>query len=72
MNYSQLKALYKSITATPLSADGILEVSIQTAHNTVAGGCRHPGVGRQERTVPCHRNETFDPQLTRSRLRLIL
>lgn len=34
----QLKALYKSITATPLSADGILSVAIQTAHNTVAVG----------------------------------
>jgi hypothetical protein len=38
VSYSQLKALYKSITATPLSADGILSVAIQTAHNTVAVG----------------------------------
>jgi hypothetical protein len=38
VSYSQLKALYKSITATPLSVDGILEVAIQTAHNTVAVG----------------------------------
>jgi hypothetical protein len=38
VSYSQLKALYKSITATPLSVDGILEVAIQTADNTVAVG----------------------------------
>jgi hypothetical protein len=38
VSYSQLKALYKSITATPLSADGITSVWIQTADNTVAVG----------------------------------
>jgi hypothetical protein len=38
VSYSQLNALYQQITATPLSVDGILSVSIQTAHNTVAVG----------------------------------
>jgi hypothetical protein len=38
VSYSQLEALYKSITATPLSADGITSVWIQTADNTVAVG----------------------------------
>ena len=38
VSYSQLKALYKSITATPLSANGITSVWIQTADNTVAVG----------------------------------
>jgi hypothetical protein len=38
VSYSQLKALYQQITATPLSVDGILSVWIQTADNTVAVG----------------------------------
>jgi hypothetical protein len=38
VSYSQLKALYRSITATPLSVDGITSVWIQTADNTVAVG----------------------------------
>ena len=38
VSYSQLKALYKSITATPLSVDGIVSVAIRTADNTVAAG----------------------------------
>ena len=38
VSYSQLKALYQSITATPLSTSGILSVAIQTADNTVAVG----------------------------------
>jgi len=38
VSYSQLNALYRQITATPLSVDGILSVWIQTADNTVAVG----------------------------------
>ena len=38
VSYSQLTALYQQITATPLSADGITSVWIQTADNTVAVG----------------------------------
>ena len=38
VSYSQLMALYKSITATPLSVDGITSVFIRTADNTVAVG----------------------------------
>jgi hypothetical protein len=38
VSYSQLNALYRQIKATPLSADGIVSVWIQTADNTVAVG----------------------------------
>jgi len=38
VSYRQLNALYKSITSTPLSVDGISSVWIQTADNTVAVG----------------------------------
>jgi hypothetical protein len=38
VSYSQLNALYQSITATPLSTSGILSVAIHTADNTVAVG----------------------------------
>ena len=38
VSYSQLTALYQQITATPLSADGITSVGIETADNTVAVG----------------------------------
>jgi hypothetical protein len=38
VSYSRLNALFRQITATPLSADGITSVWIQTADNTVAVG----------------------------------
>ena len=38
VSYSQLEALYKSLTATPVSADGITSVWTQTADNTVVVG----------------------------------
>jgi hypothetical protein len=38
VSYSQLNALHQQITATPLSADGIVSVWTQTADNTVAVG----------------------------------
>jgi hypothetical protein len=38
VSYRHLNALYKSITATPLSVDGIVSVAIETANNTVAVG----------------------------------
>jgi len=38
VSYSQLNALYQSITATPLSTSGITNVAIDTADNTVTVG----------------------------------